>query len=766
MMAPVKPQLLLPNLDAIPNLPGMFYTPHKENHHKRSIFTYFHGERIEVEEGVTHHAPRFVKTPRVPPKFEPGSLSNTSTRQAFQWDIPHHEIQPAWLAYDRHVLRFYVHTRASMYGSRHSFRSSDMTVLYYLEDDTMQISAPHTPNNGLGIFSHSNISSVEKRSACFLRRHRVPHTSGDYYTPESFKVGGVIEIYGRKFSINGCDNFTRYFYESHGTPQPANLGNCDKPDDQGNMSKESTPESPDFSEEKNTGGFKKDKMGRYMQNYHKVCRFYATVDDMTTTQFERRFFIFYYFLDDDTIKIRETYPVNSGRAACPIFYQRARVLKCPIGVAGPISHSTAPKHNDFINLSDFAIGTVIKVTNVSFYVYDADPWTRKYFKEEMNIELPPKIDMNLASREDQISVTRKEDVLADLRERDLLTGIQFDSAWNLMEPPIKCGSEDRSRILRFRARWSECEDEEYRRFIISYYLDDSRLVVNEVDIEPKRGLGIVPGKFLAKAVYENQLTKTFVKASDLLPGNEIMILNRTYTILEMDDHAKSYFETGHVRQKADLTSVLQKLGSSLRSGSANMRVLFRQLDIDGSSVLSKAKFEKLLRNIGYNLLEDEVLTVMRYFDKNLEGRVTFDAFCEVLSSLGCLVDEDEDPSVRMKNYDKAEYSKLANFQQTSCDESSATRDAMKAIGSVIHARPSIERTLIAEFTHLRSERFNLTRQVDPELIQEAFKRCGCEFDLADVQRVCNHLNPGKKTMEHTKFMQLIKASYHDFAARN
>ena len=37
----------------------------------------------------------------------------------------------------------------------------------------------------------------------------------EYYTPKDFKLGTTVPIYGRKFLIYDCDNFTKAFYYHH-----------------------------------------------------------------------------------------------------------------------------------------------------------------------------------------------------------------------------------------------------------------------------------------------------------------------------------------------------------------------------------------------------------------------------------------------------------------------------------------------------------------------------------------------------------------------
>ena len=81
------------------------------------------------------------------------------------------------------------------------------------------------------------------------------------------------------------------------------------------------------------GGHINKNMQQFMEKDRKVCRFYAIHDDLITGQFERRPFLIMYFLADDTIQIREQYPLNCGRDAFALFCKRQRVLEL-LGNAG------------------------------------------------------------------------------------------------------------------------------------------------------------------------------------------------------------------------------------------------------------------------------------------------------------------------------------------------------------------------------------------------------------------------------------------------
>ena len=90
---------------------------------------------------------------------------------------------------------------------------------YYLVDDSLEIRECPSANNGRDPFP------------VLIGRHKVPKNrssipssfpavvmelSGseikDYFTPYDFVVGKTVTIYGRRFLIYDCDNFTKAFY--------------------------------------------------------------------------------------------------------------------------------------------------------------------------------------------------------------------------------------------------------------------------------------------------------------------------------------------------------------------------------------------------------------------------------------------------------------------------------------------------------------------------------------------------------------------------
>merc|ERR1719499_2579890 len=121
-----------------------------------------------------------------------------------------------FLANDRKVLKFWcVWDDPSLYGEKRKYM-----LLYYLVDDTIEVSEIHTPNSG-----RENFPQLLKR--CKLPR--VPPPTGaarigtdhrdkiDYYTHADLRVGCYVTVYSRHFLIVKADEYTKQFYmDVHG----------------------------------------------------------------------------------------------------------------------------------------------------------------------------------------------------------------------------------------------------------------------------------------------------------------------------------------------------------------------------------------------------------------------------------------------------------------------------------------------------------------------------------------------------------------------
>jgi len=112
---------------------------------------------------------------------------------------------PAWVAYDRKVLRFSGYFKEAVHASAaESWRARKCLIYYYLEDDSMHIAEPRVENSGIP-------------QGVLVKRHRIPREgSNAFLTVDDLAIGAELAIYGRVFRLTDADAFTRAFYAQNG----------------------------------------------------------------------------------------------------------------------------------------------------------------------------------------------------------------------------------------------------------------------------------------------------------------------------------------------------------------------------------------------------------------------------------------------------------------------------------------------------------------------------------------------------------------------
>lgn len=163
-----------------------------------------------------------------------------------------------------------------------SSRKRHLIVVYYLEDDSLEVLEPGQRNDGM---THGK----------FLKRMKVP-TIGI----ESLRVGSEIELFGRVLHVYACDDFTRKFYDGVGQPQGedepigddawtatqrAAFARNDPDSFHGVKSSSITRFIEAVAGSSRTQSFKKDIKGRFLQYDSQVLRFLVVWDDRKGNNF-------------------------------------------------------------------------------------------------------------------------------------------------------------------------------------------------------------------------------------------------------------------------------------------------------------------------------------------------------------------------------------------------------------------------------------------------------------------------------------------------
>lgn len=110
-----------------------------------------------------------------------------------------HSARAGFLKYNRACLRFDAvwDDRERLYGDLLMFR-----IHYFLADNTMEVAAVHTRNDGRGDFG------------LLVKRGKILKDESNPYTWTDFYIGAEIDIYTRKLHVIDADPFTRRFFDS------------------------------------------------------------------------------------------------------------------------------------------------------------------------------------------------------------------------------------------------------------------------------------------------------------------------------------------------------------------------------------------------------------------------------------------------------------------------------------------------------------------------------------------------------------------------
>jgi len=569
-------------------------------------------------------------------------------------------------------------------------------------------------------------------------------------------VGDVVQVYGRTILLTDCDDFTKEYYRQIAMEQPdpieEEVDAFSHTQSALKVNKAVQPRTYEklYREVMLGGGHVNADMQQFMENDRRVLRFFAIHDDLSTPQYERRPFTILFFLADDQVEIREQYPLNCGRDNFPIFYRKNKLPVGAISVAGP--QSQPKKKHEFVHGADFYVGQMLTLNGTKFMIYDADDFTRQYFKEALGQELAPKMDVSLPDRAVPRASTPPYKGF----------GSWGDSMASVMHLIPKAPRKDFNKlyhhdgkILRFTARFVNPKPEDVDRiFVVNFYLADDCVSIHE---PPQRNLGIVTGKFLEKGNHVNQETGKGFEPADLLPGKIIKCYNHDFEILDCDEYTRTMLENPDARRQFDLVAVMEKIRESMRQQFPLVRDIFRRFDTDHDGVLTLPEFRRALEKFSFQLSDEEVLAVMKHFDSRGDGQVSYNEFCDAL-----LEEDYTEEMMKTKppinpdfRRDYAEKAATKTFERT---ETESVRKAVREVGEVLYKKVGMVNRLIKEFQHLTHKPVISCAQ-----LQHAFLQLGHTFDLQDLERVVLFALPGANldAIVYVRLLQALNDCYHE-----
>lgn len=451
---------------------------------------------------------------------------------------------PAWVAFDRKVLRFFAYFKERVFASNmESSRVRKCVIYYYLDDNTIHVAEPKVENSGIP-------------QGVFLKRHRVPKSDNAYLGIEDLQIGNEVEIYGRTFRVYDADQHTRQFLAESGMALADPEG---VPRDA--FSKKHTPAPENFN--KKMHDMKRHmeaKLGKMMQkpvpdnkrfltHDNHVLRFYCVWSD-SSTYGEQRPYLLHYFKSDESIEVLEVAQPNSGREAFPTFCKRGKLPKDHTKTAPLVSRIgwTADKSVQYYKEEDLRIGATVNCYGRDLELRFCDQSTKRYYMDNYGMTEDDFPQLLPETIEAQVPTMAPPPYTGFGTEEDSLGSFLYLNP-KVPKTDYKKLMENHNNILAFKASMVNGQPEDKDRvFIIKFYPKNDTLSVFE---EYKRNSGFIGGKFLEPRRMINVDTNQFFAEPDFQVGSVLKINGHHFLLTESDEWTKKFMAANPERFATD-----------------------------------------------------------------------------------------------------------------------------------------------------------------------------------------------------------------------
>ncbi|XP_050645208.1 EF-hand domain-containing protein 1 isoform X2 [Macaca thibetana thibetana] len=479
---------------------------------------------------------------------------------------------PAHVAFDKKVLKFDAYFQEDVpMSTEEQYRIRQVNIYYYLEDDSMSVIEPVVENSGI------------PQGKLIKRQRLAKNDRGDHYHWKDLNRGINITIYGKTFRVVDCDQFTQVFLESQGIelnpPEKMALDPYTELRKQP-LRKYVTPS--DF-----------DQLKQFLTFDKQVLRFYAIWDDTDSMYGECRTYIIHYYLMDDTVEIREVHERNDGRDPFPLLMNRQRMPKVLVENAKNFPQCVLEISDqevlEWYTAKDFIVGKSLTVLGRTFFIYDCDPFTRRYYKEKFGITDLPRIDVN------------KQE-----------------------PPPVK--------------QESPIPEDKDRRFVFSYFLATDMISIFE---PPVRNSGIIGGKYLGRTKvvkpYSTVDNPIYYGPSDFFIGAVIEVFGHRFIILDTDEYVLKYMESNAAQYSPEALASVQKHVRKLEAPASESES--KQTEKDPGVQELEALIDTIQKQLKDHSCKDNVREAFQIYDKEASGYVDRDMFFKICESLNVPVDD-------------------------------------------------------------------------------------------------------------------------------
>ncbi|XP_071085308.1 EF-hand domain-containing family member C2-like isoform X1 [Haliotis cracherodii] len=361
-----------------------------------------------------------------------------------------HDTLKQFLDHDRHVLRFYCYWDDSdnMFGD-----PREMILHYFLADDTIEIRESIPPNSGRDAFpvfvrrgklpkdvdSLKQPGTVTDRTVLnvfgptghggryILDSLKTGAVHTDFYADTDLSIGAVLNVWGRKFLLTDCDQFTKEYYKTkYGIDEFSPISYKQSAS---RAVKKTFPPFNGFGSEEDSlcscmGLMPKPPKRDFIKFMEKdrhgldsnVLRYLARMDTSKPIDMDRRFIISYFLSDESVlvfeppIRNSESPPQTEGGIIGGKFLERGRVKK-------PCQEPYSTEISSYFTAQDLYVGAAVEFNKFKFILIDADEYAFRYMEEKPR-EFP-KADVRAISQKLSSRIgENKEDIQAFFARND------------------------------------------------------------------------------------------------------------------------------------------------------------------------------------------------------------------------------------------------------------------------------------------------------------------------------------------------------------
>ncbi|CAM9201006.1 unnamed protein product [Choristocarpus tenellus] len=591
----------------VPNLPHYRMNKAKVRR-QRGDFTFFEGVPFFEEARITkrdrapdHDALVGLRKDSASTSLEVGRGVNPAERSPYNTKGAS---TAGFVAYSGQVLQFDAYFKEAVDESPlENHRVRKCKILMYLEDSSMQIEEARQENSGMP-------------QGTLVKRHQIPYpeTKKGFYTAKDLRVGGIIDVYGRRFHIVDANKATRLLLEQ-------NLGRKEEPaipfpldrysEERKTFMSHETGCDPNinhkivkndmkvFTEASLGNTVDNSKREGFLKFDRKVLSFDAVWDDRESLYGDLQSFKVHYFLSDDTIEVRAVHGPNSGRDPFPILLKRGAL---PKSVARGL-------HSQPYLWRDLSIGGELNVYERKLVLIDADAHTRQFYSSQgMSLGDPvrPPSDNKPVYEPSGGSLSIYS---TDFSDDD---GMVSRPGSLIPLPARKVLGED--VMFRYTAELvSEAPEDMGRRFIMSYYKADRTLVVRE---PPQRNSGVTGGNFLSRMKVRDELGNVITEGRFYV-GAEVLINGHCFRVTEADVKTLRLMEERpDAFPNSDLARVTDLVREKIQERNiGNLRARLQEVDTEGNGIVSRSDLRVVLEGLGVcfnqDIPEQVLVTLMR-----------------------------------------------------------------------------------------------------------------------------------------------------------